>query len=90
MRFCGVVVDATTGGRLTYPWPRDARVPWQYDLLVKNSDEWIYTFSANKTNGQTFRNLMLSVEANGGIWRVVEAATGEVVRQSPAGHQCLN
>jgi hypothetical protein len=92
MRFCGDVVDMTTGRTLVYPWPRDTRMLFRYDLLVRNGDTWMYAASSNNVESRTLQGMTRTVEDDGGIWRVVEAGTGEIVRKSPAGDRqlCLN
>jgi hypothetical protein len=92
MKFCSNVVDATTGRGIVYPWPRDARVLWRYDLLVHNGDQWMYVASTDNRESRTFLNLTQMIEGGVGVWRIVEAMTGEVVRRNPAGDRqlCLN
>jgi hypothetical protein len=92
MKFCGAVIDSSTGRGIVYPWPRGARVLWKYDLLVHNGDQWLYVASSNNRESRTFQNMTRTVEGGGGVWRIVEAKTGLIVRQNPAGDRqlCLN
>jgi hypothetical protein len=89
MKFCGNVIDATTGGGIEYPWPRD-QARWKFDMLVRNGDAWCYVFSSDKPDSGSFQRLARKVETGGGIWRVVTAATGEVVRRNQDEHPCWN
>ena len=89
MLFCGPVIDPTTGRGIVYPWPRD-QARWKYDMLIRHGDAWCYVFSSDTPDSGSFERLARKVEAGGGVWRIVAAATGEVVCQSQAEHLCLN
>ena len=90
MKFSAIVMRPLQGVAYEYPLPKEA-VDHRYDFVYFTGDFWCYLNSTDSPlTSFTFQHQAGVIESKGGMWRVIDALTGEIVLSSGPSRQTVN
>jgi len=90
MKFAALVLRPLQGIAYEYPLPLEAAT-YRYDFVYFSGDIWCYLNSTDSPElSSTFKHQAEKIETKGGMWRVIDALTGEIVLSSGPSRQSVN
>jgi len=90
MKFASIVMRPLQGVAYEYPLPGEA-VDFRYDFVYYTGDFWCYLNSTDSPlTSFTFHHQAEVIEEKGGMWRVVDALTGEIILSSGPSRQVVS